>query len=365
VYLTHLTLIHFRNYQSLDLSFSSKGAFFSGLNGMGKTNLMEAIHFLSTGRSQRHASRKELIHSASQEAFLSGTFESTLNSLTHTVSYGFSRDNKANFTIDNQKDRPLSEWFNASAIVSFGPDDIFLITGAPADRRRFLDIILSQTDQTYLSSLILYKKFTLERNRLLLSRSDNLDIEVYEERMAHFGSYLITRRNEFVESYCDFFAQMYSEISCERERAGIRYASSIKNIVTDQCGNKQEFEKLLRQRRKNDFSFGFSSVGPHRDELQILLNDRPARGYASQGQSRSMAIALKMVSMKLIEQNKQERLMILVDDAFSELDHTRTESIFPLIQGKGQLFITTLSQTRSAFFDLPSYSIDRGTVENR
>lgn len=178
MYLSSLQLYNFRNYQNLDFSFEKRGALFLGNNGTGKTNIIEAIYFLSLGRSQRGASKTDMIHEDSSEAYIEGVYKHTSDSSQASISIGFSRDRKIIMKKDNRRVNKLSELIVQSNIVSFGPQDIMLVYGDPSERRKFIDIVLSQVSEEYLRNLIQYRKSLINRNKLLSTSPSDSSIDI-------------------------------------------------------------------------------------------------------------------------------------------------------------------------------------------
>lgn len=337
--LHHLRLLNFRNYNDLILSFPAEGAVFEGMNGSGKTNILEAIYILCTGRSQRGAKRSEMINFRHNETFLEGEFikngESTIASM------GFSRDKKVVMKLNGTPVSSFSEWFGRRPVVSFGTDDMQLVNGNPEIRRKFIDILCSQIDSEYLSSIVAYKHSLLSRNRILASNFNKLQCEIYEEKMVESGAEIFVKRNQILKILGSLLNDYYGEISGNKETVELAYEPSISCECISKNEWKNVFYKVLKERRNKDIEIGFSSIGPHRDDIRFLLNQKPAKSYGSQGQCRSIVLALKLSSVSCIEHFRNEDMIFLIDDAVSELDQDRTSRVFPLIENKGQVFIAT------------------------
>ncbi|MGD9200323.1 MAG: AAA family ATPase, partial [Chitinispirillia bacterium] len=226
LFLSSLQLQNFRNYENLQIKFSKEGALLLGENGSGKTNLLESIYFLSLGRSQRGASKQALIHSLFQDSYIEGIFK-RYDTKT-AISIGFSRSKKIVIKKNNQKLRLFSEIFNHVNIVSFGPQDIQLVYGDPSVRRKFLDMIISQTDAKYLENLILFKKYLLNRNKLLIVNSSDRSIEIYEEKMAELGAYIYMKRLQFFNTISTVFTDYLNTVNLSNLSATIHYYPSFK-----------------------------------------------------------------------------------------------------------------------------------------
>ena len=316
-----------------------EGAVFEGSNGSGKTNILESIYLLCIGRSQRGAKRAEMIKFGAEESYIEGEFvDENSNS---SASIGFSRDKKLVMKVDGTIVHQISEWFGRRPVVSFCSDDLGLVYGSPEVRRKFMDILGSQVATDYLKHLISYRHWLSCRNRLLSEKFDKLQCEIYEERMVESGWEIHFKRQEILFIVDRYLSLFYGEISSNRETAKIIYNPSIKCDNSSEKEWKNVFYTLLNERRKKDIEKGFSSVGPHRDDISFLLDQKPARQFGSQGQCRSIVLSLKLSSVLCIEQYRKERMIFLIDDAVSELDPQRTTRVYSLIENKGQVFIAT------------------------
>jgi DNA replication and repair protein RecF len=358
--LHRLQLTTFRNYHSLHFVFPEEGAIFEGINGSGKTNILEAIYILCTGRSQRGSKRSEMINFGSDNAYIEGEFKDGDRSA--VASMGFSRDKKVVMKYEGVVVKKFTEWFGKRPVISFGTDDLQLVSGSPELRRRFIDILCSQIDSEYLKSLITYKHFLSCRNQILSSNFDKIQCEIYEEQMAHSGADIFIKRKEIISYLGPFLESYYREISGDRESAGLLYEPS----VSCECSSKNEwknvFYELLKERRSRDIETGFSTVGPHRDDIRFLLNQKPSKIYGSQGQCRSIVLSLKLSSVSCLEYFRQDRMIFLIDDALSELDQDRTSRVLPLIENKGQVFIATPVFNSSIKKSLLRCKVKDGTV---
>ena len=342
MFLTNLHFTNFRNYKTLSLAFPSQGAVFEGLNGSGKTNILEGIYLLCTGRSQRGANRAAMIHFDEKSAYVEGVFCGQ-GKQQDSASIGFDRERNVVMKRDETGIAQFSEWFGQWAAVSFSADDLDIVYGAPESRRKFLDLLISQIDRDYLEALICYRRNMLQRNNLLGNSFDRMQIQIYEEKMADYGAQIVKKRQEMVLLLSGFLTEFYSEISGKKETANAVFFPSIPGENSSINDWKNVFYNVLNERREKDIILGYSSVGPHRDEIRFLLDKKPARTYGSQGQCRSLALSLKLGSVRCLEQFRKDNMLFLIDDAVSELDPERTSRVYPLIKGKGQVFIATPS----------------------
>lgn len=334
----NLRLSNFRNYVELKMDFSNEGAVFEGLNGSGKTNILESIYLLCTGKSQRNAKRSNMIRIGSEYSYVEGGFESD-DTITTTASFGFDTHKKVVMRINNIQINSYADWFGKRPIVSFGVDDLTIITGSPDLRRKFVDNIFSQIDSEYLTNLLNYNYYLKSRNLLFTKTYDDLQCDIYDQKLAETGAYLILKRQELIEELNEYFSSFYNEISNNKESSKMIYKQSfnIEYCRKNEC--KNVFYSMLKERRNKDYELGFTSIGPHRDDITFLLNDKPLKNYGSQGQCRSNALSLKLGSVLCIEKYRKEKMIFLIDDAVSELDMERTSNVIPLIEKKGQIFI--------------------------
>jgi len=359
VYLSSLHLTDFRNIEQLQLEIGSPGALFKGPNGSGKTNLLEAVYLLCTGKSQRGARRADMIRHGAQATCVRGQ----VNRATATeAQIGFDRSGAVKMSRDGRHVATRREWFSGCAVVAFGPEDLGLITGAPVERRRFIDMLISQVEPRYLEELLGYNKALANRNRLLTDgASPELD-EVYRMRLADHAAYLYEQRTSMLSACQEFFASSYAEISGRREHARLAFRPA---ISAQDCGNqtwRDVFLSILERSRKRDVELGYTSRGPHRDELLVFLDERPARAFASQGQLRSLALALRLSAVRLIERLRGESMVVLVDDAFSELDDERIARVYPLVRQRGQVLMATPVDRVPMKLDIPTFAVRDGTV---
>jgi len=347
MHLQNLTLQNFRNHEALSIAFPKEGALFEGANGAGKTNILEGIHILCTGRSQRGAARTDMIAYGQEAAFISGDFcfdkdDNGENvAIVQSAALGFSRDKKTVMKINGENVASYTEWFGERPAVSFGADDLELVYGAPEARRKFLDMLVSQTDRAYLSALLAYRRATACRNALLGKTGDAAQFEVYEQAMAEAAAKLVYVRVEAVRELSALASGYYAEISGGAETATVEYAPKIKCDIFDTGEWQNAYLISLAQRRERDAELQYTATGPHRDDLRFTLGGRAAKNHASQGQCRSFALSLKLASARFIEQRRGGGMVFLVDDAVSELDPERTSRVYPLLEGRGQVFIAT------------------------
>lgn len=363
MHLSSVRLTNFRNYTTLSTELPAGGALFRGDNGAGKTNLLEAVHLLCLGRSQRGSSRSEMIRHEAQVCCVEGTFVGRDGQPPIAASIGFDRAGALSMMRDGQRIATLRQWFGYCPLVSFGPADQNLVSGRPAERRRFVDMLASQVDPTYLGELLAYQRSLLNRNLLLAAHENEAQLDAFENSMAIHGGRIFARRQR-VMSLCQvFLAPIYGEISDGREAGGMQYEPSIPPPEEGVDGWGDVFYKALKNKRKRDLELRFSSVGPHRDDVHFSIDKWPARTYASQGQIRSLALAARLSSVLCLERCRSEPMIFLVDDAFSELDDRRIAAVYPLIRQRGQVLMATPARRIPFELDIAQFRVCDGTAQ--
>jgi DNA replication and repair protein RecF len=365
MFISSLRCDNFRNYASLSIDFPPQGGLFIGANGSGKTNLLEAIFLLCTARSQRGSRRADMIRFDSDYCHVEGTFLGEKADPATDVSIGFNREQKVSMKINGRVLSSFSEWFGHRCVASFSPDDLRIVQGLPKERRNFLDLVISQLDPSYLESLITYKKNLAQRNTLLARRIDDAQLDAFEEEMAKYGSAIFQRRQEFLGLMAPLFAGFCMEISGKKETGSLEYRPSIQCDSTTQNDWKNVFFIGLKNARKRDIQNGFSSVGPHRDDIMFCVNGKDARVFASLGQCVTVALAVRMSSVLVSQQYGNDTMIFLFDDAVSYLDAMRTLRVFPLLANRGQLFIAAPSEREPSISGFPRFCIQEGTVFSR
>lgn len=344
------------------MEFNPDGAIFIGENGCGKTNILESIHFMAMGRSQRSVSRRELVNFDSYETFIECVFSDIENNRKKTISIGFDKNKKLIMKQNKIQINTFSELFGSIGVVSFGSHDAMLIYGEPSFRRKYMDMVISQVDEKYLKNLIVYKHNLLQRNKILSLNILDDSISIYEEKMAECSSYIFIKRAKLFDTIGTMFSDVYKTICGNVEYAGLVYRTSL----MQNCETREEwvscFLKSLKDNRKKDQSLGYTTTGPHRDDFKCYLNDKLTKSFGSQGQCRSMALSLRLCSMHYLQKNSEKSVLLLLDDAFSELDMGRKQRFFSLIEDKGQVFLTSLSDNESFNKNFNNYIIKNNTV---
>lgn len=334
--LSQLSLRNFRNIENAELTIPRDGFALAGENGHGKTNLLEAIHYLQIFRSMRGARDQELIRFDEAAFYISAIYGNEPDKVGHEIKTAFERRRKVKkVVIDGASAHRLSDAFGAVPSVVISPRDTSLITGSPSERRRFMDLLLSLRSKTYLNALQRYKSALVQRNAALrhqmkAKQNDKETIAAWEPVLASFGATLIKARLEWIESHAVNYSQLCADIG-ESRSSTMAYNSSIS------YGDDPEkaLAHALESHRTMDSRRGITGLGPHRDDIRFLLGGRELRLYGSAGQQRTAAISLKLLELLSLMRDPAKPPILLLDDPFAELDTRRAGHILNLLNGAG------------------------------
>lgn len=332
--LNRITLNNFKNIAEASLDFSPSINCFLGNNGMGKSNLLDAIYYLSFARSFSGLPDGRLATTGTDYMMLRGEY--TRKDADEVLSAGLVAGKRKSFKRGGKEYQRLSDHIGAFPLVLVSPADADLISGTGEERRRFMDMVISQGDPVYLDHLIRYGRSLLQRNRLLHDRvvDHNLYMAV-ETAMEMSARYIVERRRRWVDELTPLFTRLYGDIAGDGETPAIAYRSHL----TDADG----YPAMLDNARRHDEAVGYTSVGPHRDDLELTLNGLPVRRAASQGQCKSFTIALRLAQFDFLHRASGLTPLLLLDDIFDKLDATRVERIVSIVRDNnrfGQIFIT-------------------------
>lgn len=335
MHIERLKLFHFRCFDNLEIEFGDKVNILVGNNAVGKTSIVEAIHYLGLVRSHRTNIDKELINFAYPSSFIKGNFKNDDKNLEILISL---TDKGKKITMNNKPYNNISEYLGLINIVLFSPEDMELIKGSPATRRKFLDTTLSQIDNQYLNSSIKYRKLLKERNELLktFEKEENINLvllDVYTKGLIAEAKVIINKRLEFINLINPLLGHKTSSITNEVEKAMIIYEPSVE---------MDKIESSFKESLKNDLFYKTTTKGPHRDDFIININNLNAALFCSQGQQRTAVLGIKLALAEYINK-KNKNMIIILDDVFSELDLNRQNEIIQLLNKNVQIFITTTS----------------------
>ncbi|KAF0194415.1 MAG: DNA replication and repair protein RecF [Bacillota bacterium] len=338
MWVEELTLKDYRNYKNQRVSFSRSLNFVVGANGEGKTNMLEALYLLATTKSHRMVSEKELVRTNSDFFYLSCRLHDARVNTTVELGYSLSQKRKA-AKISSVPVTRISELIGVLNVVLFAPEDLDLVKGSPSGRRRFLDVLLSQVDKVYFGLLQQYSRVLAQRNECLkaiqLGRLKTLDLEPWTEQFIDLALKISGRRHRAVSVLREEFARLATQINQGKESLLVEYIPSLVLEGTNQATHEQ-LSRLLTQEIKR----GITLCGPHRDDLRFSINSLPATDYASQGQQRTAALALKLAELAYMRYIRGEYPVLLLDDVLSELDANRRAALIEVLSRDVQAIIT-------------------------
>ncbi|EPI02540.1 MULTISPECIES: DNA replication/repair protein RecF [unclassified Enterococcus] len=342
--LNKLQLKDYRNYHELNMEFSKNLVIFLGENAQGKTNILESIYVLAMTRSHRTASEQELISWGKDQALIQG--EITRGTSKIPLEILLSKKGRRT-KINHIEQKKLSSYVGQLNVILFAPEDLSIVKGSPQLRRKFLDMELGQVNPIYLYDLVQYQGILKQRNQYLKQlnekkQSDQLYLDVLSEQLAEFGSKVLAARYRFVQRLEYWANALHGQITHQKESLQIDYLSSIGSLADQTQEQLQEtFLELLKKNKQKDLFRGTTTIGPHRDDLQFLINEKNVQTYGSQGQQRTTALSVKLAEIDLIKEETNEYPILLLDDVMSELDDSRQLHLLETIEGKVQTFLTT------------------------
>jgi len=342
LYLEHLKLVNYRNYREQETEFSPNFNFLVGNNAQGKTNIIEAIHYLSTGKSYRTQIDKELIRWGTGSLYMKGNVFHTRD-IQKAIEVGISGKNKK-VRVNGIDIKKRGELLGNLSAVIFSPEELKLVKEGPGFRRRFMDQEIIQMKRSYYYSLNSYNRVLIQRNSLLKEipyRKDKRDsLAVWDEQLAHYGSKIIYDRIQFVKKLSMLAKSMHRTITRGTEELEIDYCSCVE---FDEETGRSEIERMFRdsikEMQEKDVRTGVTGFGPHREDLGVSVNGTDVRKYGSQGQQRTAALSMKLSEIELIKGETGEYPVLLLDDVMSELDPQRQEYILNNLEHV-QVFIT-------------------------
>jgi len=335
MHLAHLRLRDFRNYTRLDVDFAPGFHLLLGDNAQGKTNILEAIYLIATLRSFRGVGGAQMIRHGQKGYFVGGK---VVGQGEHDIKMYWSSPERS-LSLDARPVRKLTDYLGVLRTVVFCTEDLQLVKGAARSRRRFLDLLLSQTFAGYLPLLQRYTRALRSRNALLKNpRPDPAALDSFSRELIKSGEEIIRLRHELVPKFSPLARLAYRRISSEAEELRLEYQPSV----------KQDFSVELAQSRNRESAYRSTLIGPHRDDLQLLLNDRSAAQFGSEGQKRTLAITLKLAQAEYLTGLHGSPPVLLIDDIMGELDAKRRTGFLPLLQraqqSSGQVFITATAE---------------------
>lgn len=342
LFLQSISVFQFKNYTNRAFHFTGKITGICGSNGAGKTNLLDAIHYLCFTKSYFNRQDANTVQQGKIGFRVEGQF--LLNGIQEKAVCILRETGRKEFSINDQPYDKFSQHIGRYPCVVIAPDDAVLVTGGNEERRKFLDSMLSQVDEAYLQHLINYTKLLQQRNALLraMAESGNRNfslLDVLDDQLCTPGEYLFEKRKGFLISFLPLVRRLYQDIARQPEEVSLVYESQLLN---------DDLSSLLKVSRQKDCQLQRSTVGLHRDNIEISFGNQPFRNIASQGQRKSLLFALKLAEMEVLKKEKGFAPLLLLDDVFEKLDEDRISNLLHrvCIENEGQVFITDTNGDR-------------------
>lgn len=338
MYLKKLVLINFKNIVQAEITLSERLNCFVGDNGAGKTNVLDAVYYLSMSKSALSMTDGQSVRHGEDFFVVEGTYAGD-SGLSDTVNCSFLRRSGKVLKLNGKEYDRMADHVGRFPVVMVSPQDSVLITDAAEERRRYLNAFLSQLDRDYLASLMRYNAVLAERNRFLKSSSDEQMLQIYDMQLADHAARIYERRRDIIERMRPLVAEFYRQLSGDREQVEIEYRSELASA---------SMGELLLASRERDIVNGFTTSGVHRDDMSLRIGGYPLRKYGSQGQQKSFLMSLKLAQYRILTEVCGERPLLLLDDLFDKLDTSRVENLLTLVAGDGfgQIFITDCNRSR-------------------
>ena len=325
LYIENIRLINFRNYNSLNIKLNRNMNIFIGKNAQGKTNLLESIYLCATGGSFRTNKDRELINFNKREAYVGVNI--VLNGVERFIEIKLDKNGQKRVKINRVELDNLRELNSGLNVVIFSPEDLKIVKGGPSERRNFLDTSISQIRPVYKYNLNRYNKILYQRNNLLKSNKSNNDIinllEIFDIQMSKIGADIILSRREFINKLSDESKTVHENLTLGGQILDLNYVSNVDLYDKNKYEIENDFLKKLKSNSKKDLIVGNTEIGPHRDDMEIKINNMDTRAFASQGQQRTIVLSIKLAQVEILNMEKGVYPVLLLDDVFSELDVER------------------------------------------
>lgn len=336
--LENISILNFKNIEETALQFSPKVNCFIGNNGMGKTNVLDAVYYLSFSKSYANLADSLVVHHNAEFLMVKGQY--VRRGEAEEVSVSLQRGKRKSLKRNGKEYKKLSEHIGFLPVVMVSPMDWELIRGAGEERRRLMDMIISQSNAQYLAALITYGKAVENRNAMIRQGfRDPILLETVEEQIISAGEYIHECRRHWVEDFSPIFMQYYSAISGSAEQVKLTYKSHLEEM---------SMRELLATNRERDFVIGYTTRGVHRDDIELMLGEHSMRKTGSQGQCKTYTIALRLAQYDFLKRVGGVTPILLLDDIFDKLDAARVENIISMVSNSdnfGQIFITDTNRT--------------------
>lgn len=325
MYIQSLELKNYRNYDRLIIEFSSGTNILYGDNAQGKTNILEAVYLGATTKSHRGSKDKEIIRFGKNESHI--RIHLMKQDIGHQIDMHLKKSRTKGAAIDRIPIKRSSDLLGFVPVIFFSPEDLSIIKNGPSERRKFLDIELSQLEKMYLHQLSSYNRVMAQRNNLLkqlVYQRELLDtLDSWDLQLVKYGSEVIRYRRKFIEDLNEIIREIHKNLTGKKEKIVLKYDYSV---------NYDEFLTVLQRKREIDLKYASTGAGPHRDDIEFLVNGIDIRRFGSQGQQRTAALSLKLAQIELVKRQTGETPILLLDDVLSELDSSRKNYLLDSIK---------------------------------
>ena len=359
MFIESIELLNYRNYKQLHMDFHSGTNVLYGDNAQGKTNILEAVYVCSTTKSHKGSKDKEIVRFGEEESHIKMTVRR--DGIPYRIDMHLKKNRTKGVAVNGVPIKKASELFGIVNVIFFSPEDLNIIKNGPAERRRFLDLELCQLNKVYVYDLVQYNRVVVQRNKLLKEMDSDPSLKetlnIWDTQLVRFGSELIRLRTRFVEELNELIREIHFHLSGEREELEIRYEPNV---------TPETFEEELSRNRNQELRQRLTLTGPHRDDLNFIVNGADIRKFGSQGQQRTAALSLKLSEIELVKRTVKDYPVLLLDDVLSELDGKRQEHLLSEISHIQTLITCTgLDEFVNSRFQMDKiFKIVEGTVES-
>ncbi len=359
-----LTLKNFRNYEKEEFNFSDGINILTGANAQGKTNCAEAIFFLCTGYSPRANKDRLVIRNGFEEAEIFGSAVSNYGDV--SVKINFNKNDKKDIFVNEVAVNKIGDLLGNIHSVFFNPQELKLVQESPEDRRRFLNISLCQISKTYFYALSRYNKILAQRNNLLKEQDRSLIFEtlpVWDEQLAKQASIIIDARNKYLSELSPIAEEKQAVLSDGKEKLLMKTESGYQGEISEiEKAIYQDYSDLVER----DIRLGYTSIGPHRDDIKFLLNNEDVKIYGSQGQQRTVALSIKLAETEIFKKRFNEYPILILDDVLSELDKKRQKKLISAVSHLQTVFTTTaIDKTVFKNVNFNKITIENGKIKGK
>lgn len=359
MFIESIELLNYRNYGQLHMDFHEGTNVLYGDNAQGKTNILEAVYVCSTTKSHKGSKDKDIVRFGEEESHIKMMVRR--DGIPYRIDMHLKKNRTKGVAVNGVPIKKASELFGIVNVIFFSPEDLNIIKNGPAERRRFVDLELCQLNKIYVHHLVQYNKVVVQRNKLLKDLEFNPSLketlDVWDVQLVRYGKELINIRTEFIKGLNDLIRDIHFHLSGEKEELFIQYEP---NVAVD------EFEEALKKNRFQEMKQRLTLTGPHRDDLNFIVNGTDIRKFGSQGQQRTAALSLKLAEIELVKRTVKDYPVLLLDDVLSELDSKRQEHLLSEINHiQTMITCTGLDEFVSSKFQMDKiFKIVEGTVES-